>query len=151
MDPIKRLLLPTDFSESARHAFAYALSLAQKYEADLHLLHVVDVPPHPYASELFPGAMARVVEELSGYARVEMAKLVAEARAHGREPHERIASGKPAAEIVRIAAEQAIDVIVIGTQGRGALSHALFGSTAERVARRAPCSVLVCRAGKSSF
>lgn len=145
MIQLKRLLLPTDFSESARHAFLYALSLAQKYDAELHLLHVIEVLPSGYTSELFPGAMTRVIEEISGYARAEMSKLVDEARQQGRPPRDRIVQGKPAAEIIRVAAEDEVDMIVIGSHGRGALSHALFGSTTERVVRKAPCPVLICR------
>jgi nucleotide-binding universal stress UspA family protein len=145
MVKLERVLLPTDFSESARHAFTYALSLAQKYDAALHLLHVIEVLPSGYTSELFPGAMTRVVEEISGYARAEMAKLVQEATGQGRPPRELIVQGKPAAEILRVAAEDTVDIIVIGSHGRGALSHALFGSTTERVVRKAPCPVLICR------
>src|SRR4029077_20457108 len=142
---LERLLVPTDFSEGAGHALRYALSLAQKYDAALHLLHVIEVLPAGYTNELFPGTMTRVVDEISGYARSELAKLAAEGRRARRDVHERIVQGKPATEIVRVAAEEKVDLIVIASYGRGALSHALFGSTTERVVRKAPCPVLICR------
>jgi nucleotide-binding universal stress UspA family protein len=148
MIQIERLLLPTDFSESARHAFSYGMSFARDRGAALYLLHVIEVMPVGHAGDLFPAAMTQFVEEVSGYARTEIASWAEEARAAGLTVHERIARGKPAAEILRVAAEERIDLVVIGTHGRGTLSHVLFGSTTERVARKAPCSVLVCRPGE---
>ncbi len=151
MIQLKRLLLPTDFSESAHHAFAYALSFAREFKAQLYLLHVIEVLPSGYAGELFPAAMGRVVEEIQGYARTELARLAAEAKERGAVAHERVAEGKAAAEIIRVAADEQIDLIVIGTHGRGALSHVLFGSTTERVVRKAPCPVLICRLAEHEF
>jgi universal stress protein A len=145
MMKLKRLLLPTDFSESARHAFAYGLSFAGQCEAELFLLHVIEILPAGHTGELFHGVMTKAMDEISGYARTEMARLVAEARSHGRTVHERISPGKAAAEILRVAREDEIDMIVMGTHGRGTLSHVLFGSTTERVVRKAPCPVLICR------
>jgi universal stress protein A len=148
MIQIERVLLPTDFSESAHHALTYALSFTQKFGAELYLLHVVEVLPSGYAGELFPSAMGQVVDEIHGYARAELEKLAVEARRGGSVVHERLARGKAAAEIIRIAREDRIDLVVIGTHGRGGLSHALFGSTTERVVRKAPCPVLICRAAE---
>jgi nucleotide-binding universal stress UspA family protein len=142
---IKKILVPTDFSESAHHALEYAVSLAQSFGAGVTLLHVVENVAVSYASDLFPVPMAEVFEEVSGYARKETAALSAEVRAKGIEVAEKVVQGKPAVEILRVAREDAIDLIVLGTQGRGVLDHALFGSTTERVVRKAPCPVLTCR------
>jgi nucleotide-binding universal stress UspA family protein len=145
MVQIRRLLLPTDFSESARHALGYALSLASVYKAEILLLHVVELLPSGYAGELFPSAMGQVVDEVRGYAQAELAKLADEARRQGASVREQIVEGRAATEILRVAQEEQIDAVVIGTHGRGALSHALFGSTTDRVVRKAPCPVLICR------
>ncbi|MFI5183532.1 MAG: universal stress protein [Vicinamibacteria bacterium] len=145
MIEIKRILLPTDFSESAHHALHYAVSLAQSFGARITLLHVVENVAVSYASDLFPVPMAEVFEEVSGYARTEIAALAAEVRNQGVEVRESVVQGKPAAEILRAAAEESMDLIVLGTHGRGVLDHALFGSTTERVVRKAPCPVLTCR------
>jgi nucleotide-binding universal stress UspA family protein len=145
MIQLKRLLLPTDFSESARHAFDYAVSFAREYEAELFLAHVVEVLPVGYTGDLFPAAMTQFVDEIAGYARTELGKLAEEARAAGLLVHERLEHGKPAAELIRLAREEHVDLIVIGTHGRGTLSHVLFGSTTDRVVRKAPCPVLICR------
>jgi nucleotide-binding universal stress UspA family protein len=139
---LKRVLVPTDFSESARHALRYGISFAREYEAELVLLHVVENLTVGYASDLFPVPMAEVFDEISGYARAELAKLAAGAKEKGLSVRELVVQGKPSVEIVRVAREETADMIVLGTHGKGMLDKALFGSTAERVIRRAPCPVL---------
>jgi nucleotide-binding universal stress UspA family protein len=148
---LKRILLPTDFSESASHALRYGISFAREYKAELILLHVVETLSVGYASDLFPVPMAEVLDEISGYAKTEIAKLTAQAMERGVAAREVVLQGKPAAEIIRFAREQAVDMIVLGTHGRGVLDHALFGSTTERVVRKAPCPVLTCRLAEHEF
>ncbi len=139
---LKRLLVPTDFSDSARHALTYGISFAREYKAELLLLHVVENLTVGYASDLFPVPMAEVFDEISGFARTELGKLAAVAREKGIAVRELVVQGKPSAEIIRVAKEETADMIVLGTHGKGMLDKALFGSTAERVIRRAPCPVL---------
>jgi nucleotide-binding universal stress UspA family protein len=145
------VLVPTDFSESARHALSYGMSFAREYGAQLVLLHVVENLTVGYASDLFPVPMAEVFQEISGYARTELAKLGTLAREKGVEAEEHVAQGKPSAEIIRFAAERQVDMIVLGTHGKGMLDQALFGSTTERVVRRAPCPVLTVRMAEHEF
>ena len=139
---LKRLLVPTDFSDSARHALTYGISFAREYKAELLLLHVEENLTVGYASDLFPVPMAEVFDEISGFARTELAKLAAQAREKEIAVRELVVQGKPSAEIIRVAKEETADMIVLGTHGKGMLDKALFGSTAERVIRRAPCPVL---------
>ncbi len=148
---LKKVLLPTDFSDSARHAFTYGVSFAREYKADLVLLHVVENLTVGYASDLFPVPMAEVFQEISGYAKAELARLGEEARGRGVSVEEQVVQGKPSAEIIRFAAENQIDMIVLGTHGKGMLDQALFGSTTERVVRRAPCPVLTVRLPEHEF
>jgi nucleotide-binding universal stress UspA family protein len=148
---MKRVLVPTDFSESARHALTYGTSFAREYGAELVLLHVVENVTVGYASDLFPVPMAEVFQEISGFAKAELAKLAAEARQREVAVTEVVVQGKPSAEIVRYAAETAVDMIVLGTHGKGVLDQALFGSTTERVVRRAPCPVLTVRMVEREF
>lgn len=145
MLPIKKILVPTDFSDSAHHALRYALTFAVELKAEILLLHVVETLAVGYASDLFPVPMAEVFQEMSGYARAEVAKLAEEVRAKGAAARELVVQGKPSAEIVRVAQEEAVDLLVLGTHGKGMLDQALFGSTTERVIRKAPCPVLSCR------
>ena len=142
MIKLKKVLVPTDFSDSARHAFSYGVSFAVEYHAELVLLHVVENLTVGYASDLFPVPMAEVFQEISGYARTELHKLAEEARQRGVAVSELVVQGKPSAEIIRHAADNGVDMIVLGTHGKGMLDQALFGSTTERVVRRAPCPVL---------
>ena len=102
---LKKVLVPTDFSESARHAFNYGVSFAREFKAELVLLHVVENLTVGYASDLFPVPMAEVFQEISGYAKAELAKLAEEARQKGVTVSELVAQGKPYAEIIRHAAE----------------------------------------------
>ena len=151
MIKIKRVLVPTDFSDTARRALTYGISFAREFGAELLLVHVVENLTVGYASDLFPVPMAEVFEEVSGYAKGELAKLAAEAREKGVSVREVVVQGKPSAEIVRIAAEEKTDIIVLGTHGKGMLDKALFGSTTERVIRKAPCPVLSCRLHEHEF
>ena len=151
MIKLKKVLVPTDFSESARHALTYATSFALEYRAELTLLHVVENLTVGYASDLFPVPMQEVFQEISGYAKTELAKLGALAREKGLTVVEQVAQGKPSAEIIRFARESEIDMIVLGTHGKGMLDQALFGSTTERVVRRAPCPVLTVRLSEHEF
>jgi nucleotide-binding universal stress UspA family protein len=148
---LKKVLVPTDFSDSARQALRYGMSFAKEYGAELVLLHVVENLTVGYASDLFPVPMAEVFQEISGYAKSELAKLGEEARARGITVQEQVVQGKPSAEIIRFASENEIDVIVLGTHGKGMLDQALFGSTTERVVRRAPCPVLTVRKPEHEF
>jgi nucleotide-binding universal stress UspA family protein len=151
MIKLKKLLVPTDFSESARHALTYGISFAREYQAELVILHVVENLTVGYASDLFPVPMAEVFQEISGYAKAELAKLGAVAREKEVEVLEQVVQGKPSAEIIRFAREAEVDMIVLGTHGKGMLDQALFGSTTERVVRRAPCPVLTVRLAEHEF
>ena len=151
MIKLRKVLVPTDFSESARHALTYGISFAREYEAELTLLHVVENLTVGYASDLFPVPMAEVFQEISGYAKVELAKLGAEVRKRDVAVAEQVVQGKPSAEIIRFARETEVDMIVLGTHGKGMLDQALFGSTTERVVRRAPCPVLTVRLAEHEF
>jgi nucleotide-binding universal stress UspA family protein len=148
---LRKILVPTDFSDGARHALVYGISFAREYEAELLLLHVVETVAAPYASDLFPVPMAEVFHELSAYARGELQKLAEHAGAKGVNARTLVVQGKPSLEIMRVAREETSDMIVLGTHGKGVLDQALFGSTTERVVRKAPCPVLTVRVSEHEF
>ncbi|NQV14648.1 universal stress protein [bacterium] len=140
-----KILVPTDFSESARYALPFATDLAQKYKADLHILHIVEpiVAPVDFAWGTY--SYPDIEKQLSGYVEESMSKIVHDQIPEGIVAETTTLHGKPWREIVSFAKENEIDLIVMATHGLSGLSHALYGSTAEKVIRKAHCPVLTVR------
>ena len=146
MIQIQKILNPTDFSEFSNHALCYGCEFANRFGAELHLLHVVDESltlPDPFLGAPVPDAE---VHDLERGGRTSIARSPAAGLLDGENPAARaVQIGVPFVEIVRYARQHGIDLIVLGTHGRTGLAHALIGSTAERVIRKAPCPVLTVR------
>jgi nucleotide-binding universal stress UspA family protein len=144
---INSILLPTDFSECAGHALSYAASLARKFSASIICVHVIEpvMPTVGYTGLTEPLPIADLSEQLEESAERELPKVAACRECEGLEIEEVIAHGDAAAEIVRVAQERKVDLIVIASHGRTGLGRILFGSTAESVVRHAPCPVLVVK------
>lgn len=143
-----RILVPTDFSEPSDAALNYARALATKFGASLHLLHVIEpgYATGAFSNEAYiaveaPGAYEMLVKE----AQSKFAPRVfpSDRTRHGMTTE--VMTGIGAATIVEYAADQDIDLIVMGTHGRTGLAHLLMGSVAEHVVRTAPCPVLTVR------
>ena len=150
MIALKRILVPTDFSVCSDAALKYGRALTEAFGATLHLLHVVQDPyTQPWAAEAFPTPLGEMLAQWEEQARQRLATLLPEGDRTGAA----IATivGSPFYEIVRYATEQQIDLIVIGTHGRGPLGHMLLGSVAEKVVRKAPCPVLTVRHPQHDF
>lgn len=152
MHVFKRILFCTDFSEGANHAFAVAASLAKSNGARLYLLHVIPpiVSPSPAFEEFVPNYAAfEITEEVMATSNDKIASEYV-ARLEGYANYEiRIDNGYPPNRIVEFAQKNDIDLIVLGSQGLTGLAHVFFGSTAEKVARKSPTSVLCVRAPKA--
>lgn len=150
MIALKRILVPTDFSVCSDAAMKYARALCEAFQAQLHLMHVIQDPyTQPWAAEAFPTPLGEMLEQWQQQARERLATLLpADDRAGAT-----IATvvGSPYYEIVRYATEHQVDLIVIGTHGRGPLGHMLLGSVAEKVVRKAPCPVLTVRHPQHEF
>jgi len=150
MIALERILVPTDFSGCSDAALKYGRALNETFGATLHLLHVVQDPyTQPWAAEAFPTPLGEMLVQWEAQARQRLATLLPEGDRAGAV----IATivGSPFYEIVRYATEQQIDLIVIGTHGRGPLGHMLLGSVAEKVVRKAPCPVLTVRHPQPEF
>lgn len=150
MITLKKILVPTDFSECSDAAVKYGRALASAFDSRLHVLHVVQDPyTQPWAAEAFPAPLGELLEQWQAQARERIAAQIPEAE----RPEVMVAAqvGSPIVEILRYANEQKIDLIVIGTHGRGPLGHILLGSVAERVVRKAPCPVLTVRHPQHEF
>ncbi len=148
---IKTILFPTDFSQGARAAMDYAISLAQDYKAKLILLYVIqDIS---IAEWYIPSSIsaADLVADMQKSATREMEKWAAEAGGKVSNVETLIERGVPFVEIIRTAKERAADLLVIGTHGRTGIDHMLFGSTAEKVVRKSPCPVLTVRMAGKEF
>jgi nucleotide-binding universal stress UspA family protein len=148
---IKTILFPTDFSQGARAAMDYAISLAKDYEAKLLLLYVIqDIS---IAEWYIPSSIsaADLVEDMQKSAAKEMEKWGNEAAQRVTSVERMVVRGVPFVEIIRTAKEKDADLIVIGTHGRTGIDHMLFGSTAEKVVRKSPCPVLTVRMAGKEF
>jgi len=145
MLPIRRILFPTDFSEYAEHAWSYALTFAQEFGAEVHLLHVVAPPPRlteAYAVNFDPEKM---VKALTGEANASMDRTVEAAKSWGLIFRREVRVGVDFREIIDYVTKHDIDLIVMATHGRTGLAHALLGSVAEKVVRKSPCPVLTIK------
>lgn len=134
----KKILFATDFSPSSEAALAMAVSLARESNATLMLVHVQEPPMAFGGGETYVGPL-ETVEELSSM----LANLVG--KDAGIPVERRIVVGEPANEIVELAEENDVDLIVIGSHGRTGVARLLMGSVAEAVVRRAKCAVLTVK------
>lgn len=148
-----RILLPTDFSEAGRPAAACACEMSRQFGAALFCMHVVD-DSYQYWSAMGPEPVivGPPPQELIEAARQRLHRFCCEFL--GALPHpamELVSLGSPYVEIIAATKEHAIDLLVMGTHGRGAIAHALLGGTTEKVIRKAPCAVLTVRASSHQF
>lgn len=143
---MNRILCATDFSEMSAVALRVALAFAERHRAPILLLHVVeDVPDLNAAAHRALLDLDTLRRDLEGRATERVRRIVAELGAPqiGIEP--RVVTGCAYKEILRTAAEERADLIVIGAQGHGVLEHLLSGSNAQHVMRGATCPVLTVR------
>jgi nucleotide-binding universal stress UspA family protein len=144
MQPIKTILVPTDFSDPAGRALAYARSLADTCAATLHLLHVIE---DPFAGGVYMGMAwtppEGYFEQLDRQCRARLSGLLTEDEQTKYAAVMAIRMGHAATEILDYVRNHgAIDLIVIATGGRGAVSRLMLGSVTDKIVRKAPCPVL---------
>jgi nucleotide-binding universal stress UspA family protein len=144
---LQKILLPTDFSGCANYALPYASEIARATNATILCLHVVEpvVPAVGYTGLAEPMPIADISEQLEDSAERQMPTIAECEECTGLDVEEEIVHGDAAAEIVRVAAEREVDLIVISSHGRTGLGRIIFGSTAEAVVRHATCPVLVVK------
>jgi len=144
--PYRRILLVVDLTEDSVQIGRRARDLAATLGAELELLHVVEfVPVEPMGETLIPAV--RIEDELLVRARQRLAALAAELGLPGA-PH-RVESGNVKGEVVRVARERQVDLIVLGSRERHGLSI-LVNFTEDTVLHAAPCDVLAVRVGKAA-
>jgi nucleotide-binding universal stress UspA family protein len=151
MIQLGKILVAVDFSDHSQVALNYAAEFAGAFDAEVLLCNVVEaaeilsqIPPG--GEGYFPPNLSEIRKEKS---QVECEKLLAESGiTNGRV---RTAAGKAFVDIIRIVREEDVDLIIVGTYGRGAVAHMLLGSVAEKVVRKAPCPVLTVHRGEHEF
>jgi len=144
----KNILFCTDFSKSAQAALPYAIDLAKKYAAALHLLHVYQDAGHIAEFELSSDTKSdyiRVARLMGTEMEKRLEALCEEIVKELGSCERKMVRGKAHIEIIRYTKEKNIDLIVMASHGLSGLEHVLFGSTAERVLRESPCNVFVIK------
>ena len=139
----KRIVIATDFAESAERALDYAAELARMQGAELILLHVfAGLPAYPEVASV---QLATIFEEQRRWVEDQLQQRAERAQTTGVRVRPLVRTGSPAAMIAQTAQEEGADLVVVGTHGRSGLDRFLLGSVAERVVRTAPCPVLVVK------
>ena len=142
---LEKLLVPTDFSEHAEDALAYALGLAAATGARVRLLHVLEEPVFPSFYDTGASALYGHVPDLEKRAREELQRLIDELGAGkaGVPVDALVVRGAPKRQIAEVARAEEADLVVIASHGQSGLERLLMGSVAERVVRSCPVPVLV--------
>lgn len=152
MIDLHRILVPTDFSKHSQNALKYAAAFAEKFGAEIHLLHVVqDLALFiPEAVSVAPPVVPPV-EQLTAAVREALERFIRENNLQGLTVHQEVREGTPFYEIIQAAREKDVDLIIMGTHGHSGLAHVLLGSVTEKVVRKAPCPVLTVRHPEHEF
>lgn len=148
---IKKILVPIDFSDYSKSALKYAVNFAKVFNAEMYLIYVVEPVIYPPDFSMGQIAIPSVTFEMDERAKEELSKLAQQEIPAEIKQQVIIKTGKPFVEIIETAAEEDIDLIIIATHGHSGVEHILFGSTAEKVVRKAPCPVLTLREPVKGF
>jgi nucleotide-binding universal stress UspA family protein len=147
MLPLKTILCPTDFSDPSYKALEASCELALQFSSELFLVHVVTPVPILPSSEASPSFNVPLyLEEMEASADKTLREVKAKKIPKSIKVKPMVVRGQPADEIVRVAAENRADMIVIATHGRTGWRRFIFGSVAEKVVRLASCPVLTIQA-----
>jgi nucleotide-binding universal stress UspA family protein len=144
----KKIGFCTDFSENADQAFVVARDLAVKFDASIEIIHVTvnfSISPPVHATYMPIEYDAQFIEEVTQAAMESIKKNYVEKLPPGLSYNVNVESGYPSTEILQAVEDKKIDLLVMGSHGLTGLAHVFFGSTADRVVRRAACSVLTVR------
>lgn len=139
-----RVLCPVDFSESSASALQFALSLTERTNGSLIVLHAIEAladEPLDHARFSAPELRQQLYEDAHNHMRTTLAREAG----HRPSPEVLIVAGRAYVEILRVTAERSVDTIVMGVRGRGAVDRLLLGSTTDHVVRGAACPVLTVR------
>lgn len=148
---IERILIPTDFSESSRNAFRYAIELNAVFHARLFLIHVLQDFTEFSEYNLSPSILPQLYLEFEENAAKRLEEMVSGMVPPATHCDTYILHGVPFYEIIQFSQREKVDLIVIGTRGRTGIKHVLFGHTAEKVVKKAHCPVLSVKDPDTEF
>ena len=140
-----KILVPIDFSDFSKSALKYAVIFAKQYHAQLMLVYVLEPVIYPPDFSMGQITLPTVNFEMDKRAKEELDKLAETEIGSLVEVRTVLKTGKPFVEIIETAKEEDADLIIISTHGHSGVEHILFGSTADKVVRKAPCPVLTLR------
>lgn len=144
-----KIICPVDFSRISLEALDLAVELAQSCGGTIVIVHVLEPIIAPTDFTFGPLTMTDVEDKLADRASESIKEIIPKLGISSERTEIKVARGIASQEIVKIAEETGADLIVMGTHGYTGVTHALLGSTAERVVRRAPCPVLTMK-GKAA-
>lgn len=149
---LNTVLVPTDFSDASESALRFGKAMAEKFGASLHVVHVMeDLLAHAWAAEVYVSSMPQLRDEIEKESRQRLGTLLTDDERKTLRAETALLAGNPFLEIIRYAKAQNVDLIVMGTHGRGPIAHMLLGSVAEKVVRKSPCPVLTVREAQHEF
>lgn len=148
---INKILVPIDFSDYSKNALKYAADFALNFKAKIFLIYVIEPVIYPADFSIGQVTIPTPDVDMHGRAQAELDSLAKTFVESSIEVETIIKSGKPFVEINETASEKDIDLIIIATHGHTGVEHLLFGSTAEKVVRKAPCPVLTLREPLKGF
>ncbi|MDP4115461.1 MAG: universal stress protein [Bacteroidota bacterium] len=146
MNPeIKKILVPIDFSDYSKNAFRYSIEFCKCFESEIILIYVIEPVVYPPDFSMGQIAFPTVDMQMDKRALEELEKLAKSEIPAGQKIRTIVKTGKPFIEIIDTAVEEDVDLIIISSHGHSGVQHIIFGSTAEKVVRKASCPVLTVR------
>ncbi len=152
MIALKSILVATDFGEASDAALSYGREMARAFGATLHVLHVADDVYVRLGGDAYVTVLPELQKDLEDDAQRKLNELLIDNDPNPLQVTKAVVtSSATAACVVQYARDNRINLIVVGTHGRGAVAHLLMGSVAERIVRTAPCPVLTVRQNELDF
>lgn len=148
---LRRILVPTDFSDKSKVALTYGVALAEQFRASIHLLHVVEALVGSYTVPWELGPRDELDRAIAASAWDDLNDLLPSEDRKRLDAKLALEWGTPFVEVIRYARAHHIDLIAMGTHGRSGVTHLLMGSVAENVVRSSPCPVLTVRHPEHEF
>ncbi|MCB1195786.1 universal stress protein [bacterium] len=147
----RQILCPTDFSKYSDIIMNYAESLAERFDSHIYLLHCIEILlPDPEYTAAYAD-FEQLYQAMEKNSHIKLNQIQKRFESKNIPVTSKIIIGKPFVEIIKYAKGVSADLIIMGTHGASALSHILFGSTADKVVRKAPCPVMTVKHPDHTF